>query len=45
MENVECDLYNYLTGKEEYAQLFNGSYLTNYSWGETTLGELIEKQK
>lgn len=21
-------------------QLFKGSYLTNYSWGETTLGEL-----
>ena len=40
MENVQCDLYNYLSGKEEYAQLFKGSYLTNYSWGETTLGEL-----
>lgn len=40
MEKVDCDLYNYLSGKEEYAQLFKGSYLTNYSWGETTLGEL-----
>lgn len=39
-EKVDCDLYNYLSGKEEYAQLFKGSYLTNYSWGETTLGEL-----
>lgn len=39
-EKVRCDLYNYLSGKEEYAQLFKGSYLTNYSWGETTLGEL-----
>lgn len=39
-EKVSCDLYLYLTGKEEYAQLFKGSYLTNYSWGETTLGEL-----
>lgn len=39
-EKVQCDLYNYLSGKEEYAQLFKGSYLTNYSWGETTLGEL-----
>lgn len=38
--NVECDLYNYLSGKEEYSQLFKGSYLTNYSWGENTLGEL-----
>ena len=44
MEKVDCDLYNYLSGKEEYAQLFKGSYLTNYSWGENTLGELIGSQ-
>ena len=40
MEKVQCDLYNYLSGKEEYANLFKGSYLTNYSWGENTLAEL-----
>lgn len=40
MEKVRCDLYDYLSGKEEYSQLFKGSYLTNYSWGETTLAEL-----
>lgn len=45
LDKVECDLYNYLSGKEEYAQLFKGSYLTNYSWGETTLGELLNSQK
>ena len=39
-EKVSCDLYDYLSGKEEYAQLFRGSYLSNYSWAETTLGEL-----
>lgn len=39
-DKVDCDLFNYLSGKEEYANLFKGSYLTNYSWGETTLGEL-----
>ena len=39
-ERVECDLYDYLSGKEEYASLFKGSYLTNYSWGENTLAEL-----
>ncbi len=42
MDKVECDLYHYLSGKKEYAQLFKGSYLTNYSWGETTLGELMK---
>lgn len=39
-EKVQCDLYDYLSGQDEYAQLFKGSYLTNYSWGETTLAEL-----
>ena len=39
-ERVECDLYEYLSGKEEYSQLFKGVYLTNYSWGQNTLAEL-----
>ena len=39
-ERVRCDLYDYLSGKEEYTKLFKGSYLTNYSWGENTLAEL-----
>lgn len=39
-ERVRCDLYEYLSGKEEFSQLFKGSYLTNYSWGENTLAEL-----
>jgi len=41
-ETFNCDLYDYLTGKEEYNSLFKGSYLSNYSWGETTLGELTD---
>ena len=39
-ERVQCDLYDYLTGKPEFSHLFKGSYLTNYSWGESTLAEL-----
>ena len=39
-EKVRCDLFDYLTGREEHAQLFKGSYLTNYSWSESTLAEL-----
>ena len=42
-EKVQCDLYDYLSGRAEHAQLFKGSYLTNYSWGETTLGELSSR--
>lgn len=44
MEKVQCDLYDYLSGKAEYAQLFKGSYLINYSWAEITLGELTNSQ-
>ena len=40
-ENVRCDLYDYLSHREKFAHLFKGSYLTNYSWGETTLAELV----
>ncbi len=40
-EEIRCDLYDYLSKKEEYADLFKGSYLTNYGWGEITLGELV----
>lgn len=43
-EKVKCDLFDYLSGKEEYGQLFKGSYLSNYSWAETTLGELTNNQ-
>lgn len=39
-EKVSCDLYDYLSGQEEYAGSFKGNYLTNYSWGEITLAEL-----
>lgn len=42
-EKVRCDLYEYLSGREEYVQLFKGSYLTNYSWSENTLAELMGK--
>lgn len=37
---VSCDLYNYLSGKAEYAHLFKGVYMMNYSWGEFTFPEL-----
>lgn len=40
-DKVRCDLFDYLSGKEEYSKLFKGSYLTNYSWGENTLAELM----
>lgn len=40
-ECLDCDLYGYLAGKEEYVGAFKGSYLTDYAWAEVTLGELM----
>ena len=40
-DKVRCDLYDYLSHREKYSHLFKGSYLTNYSWGENTLAELV----
>ncbi|MBQ8850667.1 MAG: PAS domain-containing protein [Clostridia bacterium] len=42
-EKVRCDLFDYLSSKEEYSELFGGSYLTNYAWGEFTLGQLMNR--
>ena len=39
-QRIRCDLYDYLSAEPQYAQLFKGSYLQNYSWGEMTLAEL-----
>lgn len=37
---VECDLYEYLIDKQKNRELFCGSYMLNYSWGEYTQAEL-----
>ncbi len=39
-EAVDCDLYRYLEDPAGHMHEYRGSYLTNYSWGEVTLGEL-----
>lgn len=41
VSKVSCDLFDYLSGQEQYSQLFKGTYLANYSWGETTLSSLL----
>lgn len=38
IEQIECDYYNYLKGHKE---LFHGEYMSQYSFGEKTLGWLI----
>ena len=41
---VKCDLYDYMSGKREYASLYQGSYMPNYSWSEMTLPELNRRK-
>ena len=38
---IDCDLYDYLDGKEEGRKRFSGVYLSGYSWGEEMLSELV----
>ena len=37
---VDCDYYRFLAGDRSPGNLFRGEYMSNYSWGETTLGAL-----
>lgn len=39
-DKVDCDYFKYLSNKNEYCHLYNGSYMMNYSWGEMTIAEL-----
>ena len=40
---VNCDLYRYLSGYPEYENLFTGYYMSDYSWAEMTLAELLRR--
>ena len=33
-EMIECDYYDYISGKEEYADTYRGEFLNQYSWAE-----------
>lgn len=39
-EKINCDYYEYLSGYPESQHLFMGAYMSNYSWGESTLSML-----
>lgn len=43
-EKFECDLYEYLEGKDSNESEFLGEYMNQYSWAETTLGNLYFKK-
>ncbi len=43
-DKVSCDLYDFLDADNDDKQ-FSGFYMTDYSWGEVTLGELQGKSE
>jgi hypothetical protein len=43
VSELECDYYDYLNGKEDLAQLYNGEYMAQYSFAEFTNALLFEK--
>ena len=40
---LECDYYDYLNGKKELSQLYNGEYMAQYSFAEFTNANLFAK--
>ena len=42
-EKISCDYYDYLSEKEGVSRAFLGEYMAQYSWAESTLGELLMK--
>jgi two-component SAPR family response regulator len=42
---VDCDFYNYLSGKVELSKLYHGEYMAQYSFAEITNAELFSKLK
>lgn len=37
---VDCDYYRFLAGDQKVMHAFQGEYMSNYSWAETTVGAL-----
>lgn len=44
VSKVDCDYYAVISGDMTQMNAFSGEYMTNYSWAEFTLGELISKK-
>lgn len=41
-ESVDCDYFSAIRGDMAWLNSFTGEFMTNYSWAEFTLGELVE---
>ena len=40
-ELFDCDLYAFLDGRKDVRSSFSGEYMSQYSWGELTLANLL----
>ena len=38
---IDCDYYRYLEGDKDMRVQFRGAFMSQYSWAETTLGQLL----
>lgn len=45
VKKVECDYFYIAEGETKWINAFTGEYMSNYSWAEYTLGELLEIKK
>lgn len=43
VNDLECDYFDYLNGKEDLANLYHGEYMAQYSFAELTNASLIAK--
>lgn len=39
---LDCDYYRFLDDPKTYGDLFHGEYMSQYSWAERTLGNIID---
>lgn len=42
---VDCDYFSFLEGEPQVISNWNGEYMTNYSWGEYTLANLLSQRE
>ena len=42
---VDCDYFSFLGGEPQVISNWNGEYMTNYSWGEYTLENLLSQRE
>lgn len=45
VKKVDCDYFHITRGDMKWIDAFTGEYMSNYSWAEYTLGELLEIKK